>query len=453
MYKKTRNILVLPIEVKVREFLPKLFLAYQVVTKSNFDAYIGGQRFLTKRYIPKKCLWLDKFTYAEVRKKVPFHLNNKVIMQDEEGPISYHNNANIQSRYTLNQKKFVDHFIFSGKNDLSKINYMKLKKKKIFGLLKLDLLKKNFFFFTSEVNEIKKKYKNFLFIPGHSSEYRSLAQADYICKNRNKNNKFLENIKNVKLNYSKLIDLTKKIAEQNPNLLIIFRKHPNETKENLKKIFKNKPKNIKLIYKYSVTPWIFACKYYLHSGCQTSLEAIACKKKIITYMPFQTYPDVNFKLTKPFFRCEKKCLYFFKKLKKNQNFFFISSQVKLIADNLKKNIYYVKNFVNFLKKEYSYQMKSELQKREHVSQNFLIKIFMKVCSKIKSFLVKKDIYLKFIPQNYYISREAKERKFKSISLYEIKKYLDYMIKIFSNKSNIRLKKMSESTFLITNRDK
>ena len=64
-------------------------------------------------------------------------------------------------------------------------------------------------------------------------------------------------MKNNKFNYYKLIDLTIDIAKQNPKLLIIFRKHPNETNENLEKLFKNKPKNLKLIYKYSVTPWIF----------------------------------------------------------------------------------------------------------------------------------------------------------------------------------------------------
>lgn len=451
MDKKTRNILVLPIEIKVREFLPKLFLAYHVVTKTNFDVYIGGQRFLTRKFNPKKCLWFDKFTYIHSRYKSPFHLNNQVLMQDEEGPISYHNNSIIKSRYTSAQKKFVDHFVFSGKNDLSKIKYLKLKKKKIFGLLKLDLLKKRNFFFKSEVQSIRKKYNNFLFIPGHSSGYRSEAQAKYIYKDKIKDGKVLKNEKNIKLNYFKLIDLTIKIAKQNPKQLIIFRRHPNETKENLKKLFKNKPKNIKLVYRYSVTPWILACKYYLHSGCQTSLEAIASNKKIITYMPYKTYPNVNFKFTKPFFDNEKKCLNFFKNLQENKKKFFISQTSKSIADNLKLNNHYVKNFINFLKSEYSHQMNSELQKREDINQNILIKKLLQFASNIKSFLVERDIYFKFIPKHYYVSKEAKKRKFKSISFNEIQKYLSYMMKIYDNRIELKLKKISESAFLIMNK--
>ena len=453
MDKKTRNILVLPIESKVREFLPKLFLAYHVVTKSNFDVYIGGQRFLTKKFKPSKCLWFDKFTYVENRTKAQFHLDNQVIMHDEEGPISYHNDGIVRNRYTQSQKKFVDHFAFSGKNDLPKIEYIKLKKKNIFGLLKLDLLKKENHFFNSEVKNIKKKYKDFLFIPGHSSGYRSLAQANFIYKNQSKTSNVLDNEKNNKFNYYKLIDLTIDIAKQNPKLLIIFRKHPNETNENLEKLFKNKPKNLKLIYKYSVTPWILACKYYLHSGCQTSLEAIARKKKIVTFMPNNVYPDNNFKLTKPVFKDKTKCLFFFKNLKKNGKSFLISNKTKSIADNLNRNSYYVKNFINFLKKEYPHHMRSELKKRDDINQNLFSNKLMKLFSKIKSFLVEKDVYFKFIPKHYYISKEAKERKFKSISFNEIQKYLNHMIKIFGNKSNLNLKKISESAYLITKKNK
>jgi surface carbohydrate biosynthesis protein len=454
MDKKTRNILVIPIEIKVREFLPKLFLAYHVVTKTNFDVYIGGQRFLTRKFKPKKCLWFDKFTYVYSRYKAPFHLDNHVIMQDEEGPISYHNNDIVRSRYSLAQKKFVNHFVFSGKNDLSKIKYLKLKKKekKIFGLLKLDLLKKRNFFFKPEVENINKKYNNFLFIPGHSSGYRSNEQTRYIFKGKSKNSKVLKNAHNINLNYFKLIDLTIRIAKQNPKQLIIFRRHPNETKENLKKLFKNKPKNIKLIYKYSVTPWILACKYYLHSGCQTSLEAIASNKKIITYMPYKSYPNVNWKFTRPFFDNEKKCLNFFKNLNKNKKKFFLSQRTKSIAYNLKLNNYYVKNFVNFLKREYSYDMKSELQKSDDAKQNFLIKKILKFASNIKSFLVERDIYFKFIPNHYYVSKEAKERKFKSIKFDEMQKYLSYIIKIYGNRTELKLKKMSDSAFLIMNKN-
>ena len=49
--------------------------------------------------------------------------------------------------------------------------------------------------------------------------------------------------------------------------------------------FKEKPQNLKLIYKYSVTPWIMNCDVHIHSGCLTAIESAILKKKQITFMP------------------------------------------------------------------------------------------------------------------------------------------------------------------------
>ncbi len=448
MVKKIRNILVLPIEIKVREFLPKLFLAYHVVANSKFNVYIGGQRFITRKYRPKSCVWFDKFTYAEVRKKVPYHEENEVVLQDEEGPISYHNPGTVRSRYTVEQKKFVKHFIFSGPRDIEKIRYLKLKEKKIFGLLKLDLLKKKNTIYDNEVKIIKKKYKNFLFIPGHSSKYRSTKQTEFVFKNVKKNN-LVTDINNVNGNYAELVKLCIEIAKSNPGLTIVFRRHPNETNENLKKLFKNKPKNIKLIYKFTVTPWIIACDYYLHAGCQTSLEGIALKKKIITFIPNKINTEDNFKLTKPFFRDGIKCLDFFNNKRKKLKNYTIQKKVKNIAVNLDNRLNYIDEFIKFLNIKYKYNMNSKIRPKKKFKKNFIISFFMKCGSIIKSFMVKNDIYLGFIPKEYYIDKEIKEKKFKSISIREIKLYIKMMQKIYKDNKKITIKKMSDSAFLLS----
>ena len=148
-----KNIIVIPIEVKVREFLPKLYLSCKIASKSNFKVYFGGQRFLTKNHSPRNCVWFDKLTYIENRLISPFHVNNKVIMQDEEGPISYNHVSTVKKRYDYRQKKYLDFFLFSGSADLKMVKFLKLTKQKtkLFGLLKLDLLKKNLKFFEKSI--------------------------------------------------------------------------------------------------------------------------------------------------------------------------------------------------------------------------------------------------------------------------------------------------------------
>ena len=442
-----KNIIIIPIEVKVREFLPKLLLSCMIVKKTNFNVFFGGQRFLTKKYTPKNCIFFDKFTYAENRKDAPFHLKNKVIMQDEEGPISYSNIGSVKKRYSLDQKKYLDFFLFAGKKDLKMIQHLNIdnSKKKIFGLPKLDLLKeKNILFFKDEIDTIKKKYKDYLFVVGHTSSYRSLNQSKFIFKGQG-SKKIISNYNNVRENYYELVQLVKKIAIENPKLTIIFRRHPNETKENLEKIFGKKPKNIKLIYRFSVSPWIIACKYFLHSGCQTSLEAIALKKKIITYMPIKVLTN-NFNKTKPIFNEEKECLKFFNKKKNQERFFKIKKDIYQIALNIDKKKTYERSFINFLNQSYKKSLKSNLEKRSTIKKNFFKRIIFSLLSTIKSELVKKDIYFKFIPKKYYISKEVKEKKFKSIKRNELKKFIDKFNEIYDTK--IRFKNLSESTFLI-----
>ena len=51
-----------------------------------------------------------------------------------------------------------------------------------------------------------------------------------------------------------------------------------------------------------------------------------------------------------------------------------------------------------------------------------------------------------IPRKYYISKEMKEQKFKSIKLNEMIKFINVFNQIYG--SNIKVKNLTESTFLI-----
>ncbi len=443
-----KNIIAVPIEIKVREFLPKLFLSCNLVKNTNFEVFFGGQRFLTKKLIPKNCIYFDKFTYSESRNIAPYHQKNRIIMQDEEGPISFLHKKVIKKRYDLNQKKYLDFFLFSGKRDLETVKYLKISKnkKKMFGIVKLDLLnKKNLKFFDKEVKEIKNKYRNFLFVTGHSSLDKSKNQSKFMFGD-DKTKSLIKNYDNVNKNYLSLIMLCKKIAILNPDLTVIFRRHPKEIDSNIEKILGKKPPNLKLIFKYSVTPWMIACKYYLHSGCQTSLEAIALKKKMITYIPYNVYSIKNYNLTKPFFTNEKKCLEFIKKSKNEDKFYHISKKVEEIAFNLKDKITYSQKFEEFIKTNYNYLLNSSLEKKKNINQNIFKKLIFNVLSRIKTFLISNDIYLNIIPRRYYISKEMKEQKFKSIKLNEMMEFINLFNRIY--RSNIKVKNLSESTFLI-----
>ena len=96
--------IVIPIEIKVREFLPKVYLAYKIVANSDFDVIVGAQRNYTNQLIYKNCLLLDKNTKFIDRQNFPFHKENFIAMLDEEGPISFQHKTIIKERYSRKRK-------------------------------------------------------------------------------------------------------------------------------------------------------------------------------------------------------------------------------------------------------------------------------------------------------------------------------------------------------------
>ena len=215
----------MPIEVKVREFIHKLFLSFHVLKNTDFKIIIGGQRFITNKIKIQNSLWFDKNTFFVDRQKTPVHLdNNKIIMLDEEGPVSFFDKVNLKERYSDKIKNQVKYFIFNGENDIRKIkkNYLTNKKYFIMGNPKYDIIKENCQkIHSKQINVIKKRYKNFLFVTGHFGmsqlESSYVKQSLKATRNYSVNNfkDKMKSIENFKKNYFSLINLTKRIAEEN----------------------------------------------------------------------------------------------------------------------------------------------------------------------------------------------------------------------------------------------
>ena len=154
-----KRILILPIEIKIREFIPKLYLAYNILKRTNIKIIIGGTRFLTNNINYENCIWFDKSTFPDFREKYPIHKKNFITMLDEEGPISFHTKEEKKERYPKGLLRQIKHFIYAGQLDLEYLDKRFYKNNfSILGTVKFDLIK-NRKIFSEEVKEIKKKYK------------------------------------------------------------------------------------------------------------------------------------------------------------------------------------------------------------------------------------------------------------------------------------------------------
>ena len=85
-------------------------------------------------------------------------------------------------------------------------------------------------------------------------------------------------------NYELTVKLLKSLAYQNPDINIIFRRHPYEDDKVVERKFGKIPKN-HLLFILDPSHLIIGSEIYMHSGCTTFFEA-SILKKIVTFLPY-----------------------------------------------------------------------------------------------------------------------------------------------------------------------
>lgn len=462
-------IIVIPIEIKIREFLPKLYLTYNIIKNTNCHVLFAGQRFIYNKIRSfKDVIYFDKNTHhTRLFKNSDILKRNILCMLDEEGPISFYDKDTMCIRYHQNIKKLINHFFLWGKKDLKNFTKAGFSKNTttISGHPKFDLINnKNLRIFEEEVRKIKKKYNNFIFFPSsfESDPIKNLSttksQYKTFFKNFSKKVIFQKINRNIKerlisqKNYTKTVEMLINLANKFPDLNIVFRKHPYESHVEVLKRFGNKPKNLHIIYKYTVTPWIIACDIYIHGGCTTSLEASVLNKKNFMYVPIKTKTIREKELSKlaDFYSNEKRLFskienYFIKnKILKSSN-----KIINLISNhNLKKSFY--KYFIKFISnyKKLNSQIIYEDEKKIFKNISYFVKkIIFRLLSSIKNLILSSNL-AEFLPEQHSYSKASALNKFKDIKINEIKKYFTLFHKTQKNQFKYKIKKIDNSVFLI-----
>lgn len=291
----------IPIEVKDRELYSKLLICYHllkrkkkikiILTKSNI--------LLDEKIIKKNIVYFEKSlsSHKQISQKKLLK-ENFIINLDEEGPFYHWPIAFKKNRINseiINEKNFRYFFIWgSNEKFFFKKNLLKKNKQKIIisGHPKFDYLKKkNHKFFSKEITFIEKNFQNIILVSS-SFFYDTVIDEDlykiYIrdtIKDKKGVEQFFKNFKYDFENYIRLINLTKKIAKRFKNHTIVFRPHPRQDINKVKNRFGKIPENLKIIYKFTSSPWIIKSNLYIHSHCATVYEALLLKKKIFCFRP------------------------------------------------------------------------------------------------------------------------------------------------------------------------
>lgn len=452
-----------PIEIKIREFLPKLLITYNILKKRNISVILGEKRNLFINYQKSRDLivfWKGGGThltnfFKEISKR------NYLFNLEEEGPVDRFRVHDINLKIKKNLLNLYDKIFIWGKADL--IHFKKRNNNNniysVFGHPKYDLLKKPYVgIFNSYVDKIKKKYKKFVFIPSSFGTDSYITEENYkiYLHGIYKNNFAIDHVDKVieteKKNYLSLIKIIKILAENNKDIQFVFRPHPSQNLDLVKSSFGIIPKNIKIVYRYSVTPWIIACDLYLHGGCTTVFEAAILKKKIIYCTSEDSYIHYDkFEKIGKFFVNIKKCqnyinLLLKKKIKYKYNY---DTVVNKVIYNYKNKISFCNNFTNLLQSKYLKKNKSLLALHDYKEKkNFFYK---RILSTLKLVILKLPPLLRLISMfkiNFVFDSYYKRNKFDYISKNEISYFLNKLSSLESKKFKYMITKMRNNVYKI-----
>jgi surface carbohydrate biosynthesis protein len=429
-------VIIFPLEIKIREFYSKLFLTYKILRVlkiKNIKIIIGSQRDIFNNIIKiKNCIWFDKNTFYKKISSNKILENNFLFMLDEEGPIALR--PSFINKLLLNKKitSFYDKIFFWGKYDINfrqnNFNFL--------GHPKYDLLKKPYNkFYEYECNLIKEKFKDYILIASSfefdSKEHsgRELSILNQHISNKKKylfNKEYISNHKKRFEEYIHQINTVKELAETFPELNFIYRPHPYQDVELVKKRFGKEFKNIKIIFKNSITSWILASKIYIHSGCTTFIEAFILKKNIINLFLGKENNNIKFSYVGKTFYNSTSLIVFINKFLKTKKFNNKTDpKIFSLVKNIKTKNYFYKNFIKMLNNDYKH-MSSEVIYKKPI-KNLLLKIYISFTSNfflllsfIKNrFVLKINFIARFLPEQFQYSKAYKERKFKKLTRHEV----------------------------------
>ena len=123
MFQIKKKLFFLPIEIKSREFYPKLYFLYEAL-KKNYSCFIGDKAgiFRATKYFNSGIYFYKSINFTDTNHILKIkNNNNNYIVQDEEGGFSFSNEKEFQKfltfRSSLTNVKLIDRFYNWGKFD------------------------------------------------------------------------------------------------------------------------------------------------------------------------------------------------------------------------------------------------------------------------------------------------------------------------------------------------
>ena len=278
-----RRWIFLPVEVKARELIPKLFLGAKAV-KAGFGIFLGRNGMNISRDNFPKGIYFDK---CLSKHKIEFHefqvntLGNRLVSFDEEGLLFSSEEAYLKKR--ISQKSIdLSELIFLWGNEQERIirtNLSGENKLVVSGGPRLDIWRPEFAsLYQSKIEKLQQRHGKFILVASNWG-FNPKEKEDGL----DPHNVYPENLRSHIR--SAFITLINELANAFPDQALIVRPHPVDIPDYWKKVAKTFPKNVKVIYEGSISPWVHAAHAVIHNDCTTGLEGWIGNASVFAYYP------------------------------------------------------------------------------------------------------------------------------------------------------------------------
>ena len=298
--------LLIPVENQVRELDPKLLLAV-AAAKAGFKSYIGyrTEMDIVIASLPRGIYLAKSFTQRSDKMfRILAKLGHIICAWDEEALVHYPADIYFTRRLSAKALSYVSHLFAWGKDNENLFREFPQFPVNLpihlVGNPRLDLLRREFNdFYQNEISQIKEQHGQFILINTNFGNvnahlpYLNLfvekdKQGNYLTMGRGATGmsreyaegraKFKQTI------FDHFKSLIPALSEAFGELDIVIRPHPVENKRPYEELAAQS-KNIKVVQRGNVIPWLRAAKAIIHSGCTTGIEAYLSERPAISYAP------------------------------------------------------------------------------------------------------------------------------------------------------------------------
>ncbi len=299
-YKRTKSIVFIPFETKVREFDGKILLAYHLLL-NGYQVMLGSRTGILREIRNfHNCIYLAKSiskNYQNIYKEIKRN-NNKLAVLNVEGGVLYKDeDSHFEAAYPTEARNLFDHFFLFGSkihegftNAFDEIGIHKIT---ISGDNRFDLLRPKYYnFYKKDIDSIKTAHGDFILInTSFSIANPSVGKEsilDYIKGNKDFDGETRELLLYKHNFYVKVLEsfimAIGKLSSRFPNLNFVIRPHPSEAHTIYLENFKTST-NVSVCNNGNVHTWIQSAKGVIHYDCTTGIEAVLAQKPTIAYIP------------------------------------------------------------------------------------------------------------------------------------------------------------------------